>query len=92
MSDFSTTAASAWRRTYSTSVRVFHSYASWLVSISWKRFWVLSLLLLIASGIAGSLLPSPKYAEWADVPPPPAVPKPPKLSSADKDAARSDRT
>ena len=29
----------------------FHAYARWLVDISWKRFFVLALLLLICAGI-----------------------------------------
>jgi signal transduction histidine kinase len=32
-------------------VRAYHAYAAWLVSISWKRFFVLAILLLIAVGI-----------------------------------------
>ncbi len=38
-------------------VRAFHRYAAWLVSISWKRFIVLSILLLIFAGILQSLPP-----------------------------------
>ena len=32
-------------------MRAFHAYANWLVSISWKRFFLLSLLLLISAGV-----------------------------------------
>ena len=38
-------------------VRAFHTYATWLVSISWKRFFVLSILLLIVTGIMSNLPP-----------------------------------
>ena len=36
---------------------VYRRYAEWLVSISWKRFIVLSILLLIVTGILSSLPP-----------------------------------
>jgi Histidine kinase len=35
----------------------FHAYARWLVSISWKRFWLLALLLMIGTGILKDLPP-----------------------------------
>jgi signal transduction histidine kinase len=38
-------------------VRAFHVYANWLVSISWKRFIVLSILLLIVAGILSETPP-----------------------------------
>jgi hypothetical protein len=40
-----------WQRFSSASVHAFHVYANWLVSISWRRFIGLSLLLMIAVGI-----------------------------------------
>ena len=40
-----------WQRLSAFSVRAFHSYAAWLVSISWRRFIVLALVLLIVVGI-----------------------------------------
>ncbi len=46
-----------WQRFAAASVRAFHGYAGWLVSISWRRFVVLSVLLLIAAGILSSLPP-----------------------------------
>ncbi|MEO7853185.1 MAG: hypothetical protein ABIR94_13155, partial [Rubrivivax sp.] len=46
-----------WRRLSQQSVRGFHRYANWLVSISWKRFAVLALLLIIASAMLQSLPP-----------------------------------
>ena len=38
-------------------MRLFHAYANWLVSISWKRFFLLSLLLLIGALILQHLPP-----------------------------------
>ena len=72
MSDLSTTAARTGRLIAAASVRRFHQYANWLVGISWKRFFVLSLLLLIASGILSSVLPSRTSTAWENVPAPPA--------------------
>lgn len=39
------------------AIRAFHVYANWLVGISWKRFIVLSLLLLIAASILEEMPP-----------------------------------
>jgi signal transduction histidine kinase len=54
-------APSGWSQAFSRlsqkSVRGFHRYANWLVSISWKRFTVLAVLLIIASAILQSLPP-----------------------------------
>src|SRR5216684_390565 len=36
---------------------VYRRYAEWLVSITWKRFFVLSILLLIVAGILSNLPP-----------------------------------
>ena len=69
-------------------LRSFHRYASWLVSISWKRFFLLAILLVAIMAIVQSLPPfSYKVTEWVDEPielpelpqlppPPPAVPAP----------------
>jgi len=57
MSDFTTSATSTWKQLSATVVRVFHEYANWLVSISWRRFVVLSVLLLILVSIAQKLPP-----------------------------------
>ncbi len=46
-----------WQRFKAESVSLFHAYANWLVSISWKRFFVLSLLLLIGALILRQLPP-----------------------------------
>jgi signal transduction histidine kinase len=49
--------ASGWQRFVGGAVRLFHEYANWLVSISWKRFFLLSLLLLIGAAILQHLPP-----------------------------------
>ncbi|MFM7530984.1 MAG: histidine kinase, partial [Rubrivivax sp.] len=38
-------------------LRGFHRYATWLVGISWKRFFVLSVLLLVAAALLESIPP-----------------------------------
>ncbi|RZU01206.1 histidine kinase [Rivibacter subsaxonicus] len=50
-------AASGWERFRAASVRAFHVYATWLVGISWWRFALLSILLLIAAGVLSNLPP-----------------------------------
>ena len=57
MSDIPSTTNSTWKRASSFTVRVFHEYANWLVSISWKRFFVLAILLLILTSILQKLPP-----------------------------------
>jgi len=48
----------AWWQTFrADAVRLFHAYANWLVSITWKRFFLLSLLLLILAIILSNLPP-----------------------------------
>jgi hypothetical protein len=37
-------------------VRYFHAYGAWLVSISWWRFYLISILVLILAAMTGSLL------------------------------------
>lgn len=46
-----------WSRVYSAGLKAFHAYAGWLVSISWKRFFVLALLLIIAMAILQDIPP-----------------------------------
>ncbi|MBE0547174.1 MAG: hypothetical protein IH627_05815, partial [Rubrivivax sp.] len=46
-----------WQRFSAAALRAYHAYGSWLVSISWKRFIVLALLLLIVVGILHDLPP-----------------------------------
>jgi len=81
-----------WQRFSAAGLRAFHSYANWLVSISWRRFIVLSLLLLIGVGILHDLPPftwtvtehfeggtdrAERRSKPAKTPKLPAVPAPP---------------
>jgi Histidine kinase len=83
MSDFSATAASAWAQISSTSVRLFHRYANWLVSISWKRFVALSVLLMILAAIISDMAPFTRTITEVNIDPSgvrvtkPSVPSPP---------------
>ncbi|MCK6434017.1 MAG: histidine kinase, partial [Aquabacterium sp.] len=71
-----------WQRFRSASVRGFHTYANWLVSISWRRFALLSLALLVATAIVQDLPPFRwSYTERVTVPrvvTDPEEPEPPK--------------
>ena len=49
--------ATRWQRFAAVSVRTFHAYAGWLVGISWWRFVLLSVLLLIVSAILQNFPP-----------------------------------
>ena len=44
-----------WPRFAAGSVRLFHDYGNWLVSISWKRFLLLALLLVVLAAILSNL-------------------------------------
>ena len=57
MSAYSSPANPRWARFLSAVKSGFVAYARWLESISWKRFGVLSLLALMASGILAGLPP-----------------------------------
>ena len=46
-----------WQAFKTTALRTFHAYGSWLVGISWKRFVLLSVLLLILSGVLQNIPP-----------------------------------
>ena len=71
-----------WSSRFAPLVRAFHAYGNWLVSISWKRFFLLALLLLIGTAILKDLPPfSWKVSETVETvtprstpPKPPAVP------------------
>ncbi|MEO8060895.1 MAG: histidine kinase [Burkholderiales bacterium] len=79
----SSTPTTGWQRFANGAVRLFHDYANWLVSITWKRFFVLSLLLLIGVGIFSSMLPRwtvTEVHEHAVPRRPPAPPEPPEVS------------
>ena len=83
------TPTTGWQRFASTVVRLFHEYANWLVSISWKRFFLLSVLLLIIAAILQKLppfrfgwteeiqapvMPKIKVPEVPKIPPIPPIP------------------
>lgn len=48
---------SAWQRFSAGFGRTFRAYANWLVGISWKRFFLLSVLLMILAGILSEVPP-----------------------------------
>ncbi|MBL8341989.1 MAG: histidine kinase [Rubrivivax sp.] len=81
--------AALWRQRwqhYSAAVlRAFHAYATWLVSISWRRFLLLALLLLAVVAIVHDMPPFTwtmteqveERVPRASAPRPPKPPKPP---------------
>ena len=75
------TAATPWSQRLQPLVRGFHTYATWLVGITWKRFIVLSLLLMILGAILQSMPPFSwtmrEVIEEHVSTPPPAPPSPP---------------
>jgi signal transduction histidine kinase len=82
MSSLPSAPPTRWQRFSAESVRVFHAYGTWLIGITWKKFIVLSILLIIATGIFGSLLPvfrwtSTEPVDTIALPRPPAPPRPP---------------
>ena len=97
MSDFTSSAASTWKQLSAAAVRVFHEYANWLVSISWKRFLVLSVLLLILVSIVQKLPPfrwtqTETIEDVPNVTAPPVPPKAPKAPKIEKPVVPSTTT
>ncbi|HEY1394264.1 MAG TPA: hypothetical protein VFV25_12900, partial [Methylibium sp.] len=95
-------ARTRWQRFSTTAVNAYHAYGSWLVSISWKRFFVLSMLLMIIAAVLQDLPPfSWRFTETVDLVPsvsPPSPPKPPSVKldrkptiSFDKPASGGDK-
>ncbi|HEY1393201.1 MAG TPA: histidine kinase, partial [Methylibium sp.] len=81
-----------------TAVSAYHAYGSWLVSISWKRFFVLSGLLMIMAAVLQDLPPfSWKFTETVDMvpsvspPSPPSPPKPPSVKFGGKPMISTDK-
>ncbi|MBQ0933815.1 sensor histidine kinase [Ideonella paludis] len=86
-----------WQRFARATVQGFHAYANWLVSITWRRFAVLSVLLLILAAILQEVPPfSWRFTETIEHPvtqatPPkpkptpkaPEAPKPPELPASE---------
>ncbi len=86
--------ADRWQRLSAGALRAFHAYANWLVGISWKRFIVLAVLLLVASSILKEMPPfrwsvteTIEDATGTGVPKPPKPPKPPKAADTPKPPA-----
>lgn len=77
-----------WQRVVSKLNRGFHAYANWLVGISWKRFFLLSLALLICAAILQDLPPFTWRIDERIESAKPAPSKTAKESKADK-AAKS---
>ncbi len=86
MSPSPSSAPTGWQAFSAAAIRWFHTYANWLVGISWKRFIVLSVLLLIICGILSNLPPfswtihetvTERSVEVPAPPKPPKAPKPP---------------
>ncbi len=78
-----------WQAFSSGVVSAFHRYANWLVSISWRKFVVLSLLLIILANLLQQIPPfSWRITETIEgirepeAPKPPKPPKPPKAAEA----------
>ena len=71
-----------WSERVAPLVRSFHAYATWLVGISWKRFFLLSLLLMILAGILQSMPPFSwtmrEVIEEHESPRAPEPPRPPR--------------
>ena len=67
-----------WQRFSNASIIAFHRYASWLVGISWKRFFLLALLLMITAAILESIPPFSWRISEVIESPAPSAPKPPK--------------
>jgi hypothetical protein len=70
----------AWTRFTERFLRVFHAYAGWLVSITWRRFFLLALALIVSMGIIHDVPPlSWTYNEVlepeASPPTPPRAPR-----------------
>ena len=82
--------ASRWQRFKETAVHAYHVYGSWLAGITWWRFGLLSLLLIIVTNVLQSLPPFTwTYTETvveqpAERPTPAHPPKPPVAPKAPK--------
>lgn len=71
-----------WQRFSATAVRAFHGYGTWLVSITWRRFIVLALALIITVAIVHDSPPFTwTYERQVEVPPPRVVVVPPRVST-----------
>jgi signal transduction histidine kinase len=84
-----------WQTFSTAAVRAFHLYANWLVGISWKRFIVLSLALLIGTAILQDLPPFTwrltQHIEYEDPVSPPAAPEQPERPEKAEKPDRAER-
>jgi len=81
-----------WQRVSTTLVRAFHVYANWLVGISWKRFVLLSLALLIGVNVLKNLPPFTwRISEQVEEPDRAAVRRQAKLEAEAKKAIEQAR-
>jgi hypothetical protein len=90
-------ARSAWQTLKSEAVRLFHAYGNWLVSITWIRFALLSVLLLIASMVLSDIARSgPGESEEVTIMPGavpmPAPPAPPAMPRKQAPAMQIDKS
>ncbi len=100
MSPSHSPAPSGWQAFSAAAIRWFRSYANWLVGISWKRFILLAVLLLIICGILSNLPPfswtihetvTERSVEVPKPPKPPTAPKAPGAPSEREPAIRIER-
>jgi len=81
-----------WGERLAPLVRGFHAYATWLVSISWKRFFLLSLLLLIVTAILKDIPPFTwTISEEVETLPRKVVVKPPAPPASPKAPSQPDK-
>lgn len=81
------TRADQWHAFKHGALQAFHRYASWLVSLSWKRFVLLAVLLLIITAITQSLPPfrftvTEEVEQPIEMPDLPELPEPPEPAKA----------
>ena len=79
-----------WQRLSSGSVRAFHAYGTWLVGISWRRFIVLALALIVVMAIVHDSPPFTwRFTRTVEVRPPRVVVVPPAPTRAQTPAKPS---
>jgi len=98
------TGTTHWQGLKSALLSGFHRYANWLVGISWKRFFLLAVLLMIIAAITQSLPPFsyqvsetveeplalPELPELPEFPAPPEPPRAPLIKLEKPAASASD--
>ena len=84
-----------WQRFSAATVLAFHGYANWLVSISWRKFVLLSVALIVGANILQDLPPFTwrvsEMVETIEPVAPPREPKAPKAPKAAKAARAADK-